>query len=325
MAEPVIIDTDPGIDDALALLLAFRSPELEVKAITTVSGNVPLSVTTRNAFTVLSLLNLDRNPPVAAGASKPLEKAPVFAPSVHGDDGLGGIYQRQEGTGPPRYAPPEIVLSGRDAVEEILFQISANEPQPLTLITLGPLTNVAQAIERDRVAMSRLRRIVIMGGAFTVPGNVTPAAEFNFYVDPLAASIVFNAGIPLTAVGLDVTRKVRITREMVDEEIAPCKTAITEFIDDCTSELFRAAMERAGEASSPLHDPLAVGAVIDPSLVSTEALYVEIERRGECTDGMALADRRPIQPSLKNPPNADVCLEVDGPRFLSLFLERVCG
>ena len=323
MPEHVIIDTDPGIDDALALLLALQSPELIVTAITTVSGNVPVDMATRNAFTVLSLLPPGRRPLVAKGSSKPLQKTPVFATYVHGDDGLGRLDRYQDATGHPRYPPPSVSLSPRHATDEILYQV-ASSPESITLIALGPLTNVADAIQRDRSTMTRLKRIVLMGGAVTVPGNVTPAAEFNIHVDPHAARVVFGAGIPLTVVGLDVTQKVRLSRKTVEAEIAPRQTAISQFLCDCTADLFAFCEEREGEPSFPLHDPLAVGVVVDPSFVSLEAMHVEIETEGEFTEGMMIADLRPIKPSWKNPPNAVVCLDVDESRFLSFFLERVC-
>jgi inosine-uridine nucleoside N-ribohydrolase len=324
MPERVIIDTDPGIDDALALLLAFRSPEIEIAAITTVSGNVPVKVATRNVFTILSLLRPDRRPLVAVGASKPLEKDSIFATAVHGRDGLGGFDRRYDTSGRPRYTAPLGTPSHRTAVEEILFHLSSS-PHALTLIALGPLTNVAQAIEMDRTAMATLKRVVLMGGAFTVPGNVTPVAEFNIYVDPHAARIVFDAGIPLTVVGLDVTRRVRLTRKTLETEIVPCETTISQFVCDATSDLFAMVREEEGtRLGVPLHDPLAVGAVIDPSFVASEAMHVEIERTGEFTEGMTVADRRSIRADLKKPPNADVCVDVDASRFLSFFLERLC-
>jgi inosine-uridine nucleoside N-ribohydrolase len=172
--------------------------------------------------------------------------------------------------------------------------------------------------------MEKVKEIVIMGGAVTVAGNITPAAEFNMYVDPHAARVVFEAGLPLTLVGLDVTHKVRLPQEAVEREVAPRRTAISQFISDCTSDLFAFCEDYEGEASFPLHDPLAVGVVVDPSLVVWESMHVDIETCGDMTEGMTVADRRPIRASWKKPANARVCLGVDASRFLSLFLERVC-
>jgi len=205
----------------------------------------------------------------------------------------------------------------------MLFHIS-QRPESYTLIALGPLTNIARAIERDRATMARLKGIVLMGGAVTVPGNVTPAAEFNVFVDPEAASIVFSAGIPLTVVGLDVTRKVRLTRETVEREVLPCQTPISQFVCDCTSDLFAISEDRGGEPSFPLHDPLAVGVALDPSLISSKPMHIEVETKGKLTEGMTLADRRPVHEKINGSPNAQVCLDVDASRFLSLFLERLC-
>jgi len=322
MPERVIIDTDPGIDDALALLLALQSPELEIAAITTVSGNVPVDTATKNVFTVFSLLPYSNRSPVAKGASRPRQKSPFYATHVHGEDGLGRIDRRTGAPGNPRYTSPLVTLSDHDAVDEILHQLSVT-PEPLTLIALGPLTNIAAAIEKDRGKLAAANRIVLMGGAITVPGNITPAAEFNIYADPHAAHIVFNAGIPLTVVGLDVTKQVRLSKNMIAAAVHSSKTAAGQFIRDCTEELLTFAEERQGDASFPLHDPLAVGVVIDPSFVTMEAMHIEIETKGEITEGMTVADRRPLRPDWKSRPNADVCISVDGDRFLSFFLERV--
>ena len=320
----VIIDTDPGIDDALALLLALQSSELDIAAITTVSGNVPVDTATRNVFTVLSLLPEITSPTVARGASEPLRKSPAFASHVHGEDGLGGIDRFRDGAGNPRYVPNTMTLSDRDAVHEILHQISVSSA-PITMITLGPLTNIAAAIEKDRIAMTKLHRIIMMGGAVGVPGNVTPVAEFNLYFDPHAASIVFHSGIPLTVVGLDVTHKVQFTKDMVTKALATRETVINQFVHDCTEKLYAFMEKRTGKAYISMHDPLAVGVAIDPSFVTTESLHVEIETEGEFTEGMTVADLRSIQPGLKSRPNAEVSVNVDAPRFLAFFQERVLG
>jgi len=324
MPERVIVDTDPGIDDALAILLALQSPELEIAAVTTVSGNVPVDTATRNVFTVFSLLPSASPPPVAKGASKPRQKEPLFATHVHGHDGLGGLDCYRNGAGNPRYAPPLVTLSDRDSVDEIVHQLAVT-PVPITIIALGPLTNVAAAIEKDKERMATAKRIVLMGGAIGVPGNVTPVAEFNIYVDPHAAGIVFNSGIPITVVGLDVTSQVKLTRNTITLEVASHQTAVSQFLSDCTEGLLTFAEERTGEPSLFLHDPLAVGVVIDPSFVTKKAMHIEIETNGEITEGMTVADRRQIKPNWKRAPNAEVCVNVDASRFLSFFLERLLG
>ena len=281
MSERVIIDTDPGIDDALAIVLALHSPELQISAITTVSGNVPVEVATRNVFRIMSLI-----------------------PSC------------------PRYPVPSMTLSSRNAADEILYQLAAT-PQPITIIALGPLTNIAAAIKKDKAAMASAKRIVLMGGAIGVAGNITPAAEFNIYVDPHAAGIVFNAGIPITMVGLDVTYQVKLTADDIAAATAAHNTTASRFLIDCTRHPLESTAKRYGESRLFLHDPLAVGVVIDPSFVVTEAMPVDIETQGDITEGMTVADRRSIHPSLKKPPTADVCIDVDAPLFTDFFLKRV--
>jgi purine nucleosidase/pyrimidine-specific ribonucleoside hydrolase len=324
MPEHVIIDTDPGIDDALAILLALRSPELQISAITTVSGNVPVAIATRNVFRIMSLVPSAPRIPIAQGAAGPLQKKPVYSTGFHGEDGLGGLDGLRDDAGNPRYPLSPMTLSSRNAVDEILFQL-ATTPQPLTIIALGPLTNIAAAIQKDEKTMAKAERIVLMGGAVGVPGNVSPVAEFNIYVDPLAAGIVFDAGIPLTVVGLDVTHQVKLTAEDISAATSAHQTPVGRFMLDCTKNLLAATSNRYKEPGFFLHDPLAVGVVIDPSFVAAEAMSVGVETRGDLTEGMTVADRRLIHPSLKKPPNADICLKVDAPGFIAFFLKRLTG
>ncbi len=324
MPKHVIIDTDPGIDDALAILLALNSPELRISAITTVSGNIPVEVATRNVFRIMSLLPSSHQFPVAKGAPNPLLKKPVYAAGFHGDDGLGGLDRFRDKNGGLRYPVSSMTPSSRTAADEILYQL-ATVSQPLTIIALGPLTNIAAAIKKDKETMASAKRIVLMGGAVGVPGNITPAAEFNIYVDPDAASIVFNSGIPLTMVGLDVTTKVKLTADDIAAATAAHNTTVSRFLIDCTKDLLASSAKRYGEARLFLHDPLAVGVVIDPSFVMTEAMPVDIEIQGDFTEGMTVADRRAILPSLKRPSTADVCINVDAKQFIAFFLKRLFG
>jgi purine nucleosidase/pyrimidine-specific ribonucleoside hydrolase len=324
MVERVIIDTDPGIDDALALLLALRSPELDVAAITTVSGNVPVETGTRNVFTIFSLLPEAVRPPVARGASRPLQKDATHAIIIHGEDGLGGLDRCFDTSGNPRYVSQEMTISGRDGVDEILHQLSVSS-EPTSIVALGPLTNIAAAIEKDKEIMAATKQIVSMGGAISVSGNVTPAAEFNIYVDPHAAGIVFDSGIPLTVVGLDVTTQVGLTRDMIEKVVVSHPTPISYFLRDCTANLIAWAEEHYGEAIFFLHDPLAIGAVIDPSFVTTSLMHVKIETEGTLTEGMLVSDRRRLKSEFKKSPNANVCVDVDGERFLAFFMERLLG
>lgn len=315
----VIIDTDPGVDDALALILALQSPELRVDAITTVSGNVHVEIATRNALTVLGLFPPERRPRVAKGADRPLARPLYTAAHVHGDDGLGGVSALRLPDGQPHYPPANAALAACHAVD-CLLDLIRRFPGELTLIALGPLTNVALALQRDEAVMRQLADVVIMGGAVTVPGNITPVAEFNIYVDPEAAQIVMTSGLPLTLIGLDVTERVRLTAEILDQQVCPLGTWLSRFLLDCTAQTIQFSTRVERPPGMAMHDPLAVGAVIDPTLVRTTPLPLQVETTGERTAGMTVADRRPLRPEFKAAANVKVALDVDGSRFLERFL-----
>jgi len=303
----VLLDVDTGVDDALALMLAIRSPELEVLGITTVSGNVPVARSTANTLLALEMLGASTIP-VVAGAAAPLARALFTAAEVHGSDGLGDVTHRYP-------APSRQATRG---AAEFLLQMIHRHPGELTLIATGPLTNVATAIQRDGDAMRRLQGLTVMGGAIRVPGNVGPTTEFNFAVDPEAAGIVLESGLPLTLVPLDVTEQVILSRKMVDE--AGSAGTLQGFIREMTAATMAFHRDHEGFDGMFLHDPLAVGVVVDPSLVRGQPMAVAIERRGELTAGMAVADlRRRSQAA----PTATVCVEVEAARFLRLFQERV--
>jgi purine nucleosidase/pyrimidine-specific ribonucleoside hydrolase len=322
MPRHVIIDTDPGVDDALALILALQSPELCVDAITTVSGNVHVDLATQNALTVLGLFPPERRPPVAKGADRPLVRPLSTAAHVHGDDGLGGVSRLRTAAGEPCYPAASATFPWRHAVTCVLDLIRRS-PGELTLIALAPLTNLAQALRRDAHTFRQLAEVVIMGGAVTVPGNVTPVAEFNIFIDPEAAQLVFASGVPITLLGLDVTERVRLTAEMIDEYVRPVGSPLSQFVVDCTAQTiqFSARVERP--PGMAMHDPLAVGALIDPVLTRTVSLPIQVETRGELTTGMLVADRRLLLADLKAPANVHVALEVDAARFLEMFLHRL--
>jgi inosine-uridine nucleoside N-ribohydrolase len=322
MACHVIIDTDPGVDDALALILALQSPELCVDAITTVSGNVHVDLATQNALTVLGLFPPERRPPVAKGADRPLNRPLYTAAHVHGDDGLGGLSCLCTAEGQPRYPAASMSLAAYDAVTCLLDGIRRS-PGELTLIALGPLTNLAQALRRDANLVRRLQGVVVMGGAVTVPGNVTPVAEFNIYVDPEAAQVVFSSGLPITLIGLDVTERVRLTAEMIDQHLRPAGSPLSRFVAECTAQTIQFSTRVERPAGMAMHDPLAVGVLIDPSIVRTVPLSVQVETQGEFTTGMLVADRRPLRADLMAPANVHVALEVEGARFLETFLNRL--
>ncbi|MBI3781048.1 MAG: nucleoside hydrolase [candidate division NC10 bacterium] len=319
----VIIDTDPGIDDALALILAFASPELSVEAITTVAGNVTVEQAARNACAILDVIDPHPRPPVALGARQPLKRALRTAEHYHGQDGLGNLSRFKTGEGKPRYPDPRQSPVRQDA-STLIADLIDSAPNEIVLICIGPLTNVAMAILAAPERMAKVREIVIMGGAIEVPGNVTPMAEFNIYIDPHAAEIAFSSGLPITLVPLDVTEQVILTQEQVEAVVRPIGSRVTQFICDSSERLFGYIRERRGCAAIPLHDPLAVGVVIDQSLVRREPLHVEVETADGPAQGVTIADRCQIRAEWKQPPNLQVCTEVDAGRFVRLFLERVC-
>jgi inosine-uridine nucleoside N-ribohydrolase len=311
---PVIIDTDPGVDDALALLLAAASPEIEVRAITTVAGNVPLARATENARRIVPVAWPERPPPLYRGGAGGTETAEA----VHGDDGLGGSSLLRNADDLPLY-PPAATLAGGDAAGALL-DLARRRPGEVTLITLGPLTNLALAIGRDPDAARLLRRAVIMGGAFREPGNTGPVAEFNIFVDPEAAQAVCESGLPLTWVPLDVTHRCLLRAE--DLEGLP-GTRRGNFVRDIVRFYMDYHARGYGEQACFLHDPLAVGVVLWPELVRTESKRVDVELQGGRTRGMTVADFRPAVYRAPQAPNAEICLEVDAGEFLKRFVERV--
>lgn len=311
---PLLLDTDPGIDDALALVLAFRSRECSVEAITTVAGNVAVERCTANVFRILEAVKPERLPVVARGSDKPLARTLVSAPHVHGDDGLGNLSLR--------YPPPRQHLSPLDGPDLILDTV-ARFPEELVLVALGPLTNLALALQRDAGRMRHLRRVVIMGGAVAVPGNVSPVAEFNFYVDPEAAGQVLASGLPIELVPLDVTRHALLPRSVLEKRLAACPGAVSRFIAAITQKGFQFA-EEIGEGGIILHDPVALAVALDPSLARFEPVHVAVECEGTLTRGMSVADRRAIPAGRKAPATCRVALRVETDRFLEMFLERLC-
>lgn len=319
---PVWIDTDPGVDDALALLLALRSPELRVVGISTTHGNVGLPRATENACRVVELANVAAPPPIYRGASRPLAGRFTRDSRIHGADGLGDVTLLRTRTGVWRYPKPRLRPSREPAVEALIAAAHTTRPK-LTVITLGPLTNLALALRAEPALARRLARVVTMGGAVAAPGNETPAAEFNIYCDPEAAREVLRAGVPLTLVGLDVTRRAQVTRA---ELLAATKrrTPVNRFLRDCTVRIMRYYRKYEGFHGCCFHDPLTVAGVIQPSLLATERLHVDVETAGHATRGMTIADRRPIPRGHVGAPNVDVALGVQPGRFRRLLLGRVC-
>jgi purine nucleosidase/pyrimidine-specific ribonucleoside hydrolase len=322
MAVPVLIDTDPGIDDALALILALRSEELSVRAITTVAGNVPVELTTRNAFRILSLLSIPHSLPVAQGASGPLTRPLLSARHVHGEDGLGNLDRLRAPDGSPLYPEPAIKLVSNDGPGLILETIQ-RWPDEMVVIALGPLTNLAIALQRDPVIMRKVREIVVMGGAIAVPGNVSPVAEFNFYVDPEAAHRVLAAGLPIRLVPLDVTHHVILRPDLIERRMAGRHDPVSRFVWAMTRAGLEFAQQAEGVDGLTLHDPLAVAVALDPSLVTMRDLFVDVETEGSLTRGMAVVDRRPPARA-RTAPNCQVAMTVDVDRVIAKFLERLC-
>ncbi len=302
-----MIDCDVGVDDALALILAFHSPELEVKTVTGVNGNVPVEQVYRNIQKVLSLIQPENKPLIAKGADHPLKGKPIYAHSVHGVDGLGGAkIDRKENEELWRFFP------GR--AEELILKTARQFPDEMTLIATGPLTNLALALQKDPEGMKKLERITIMGGAVRTKGNVTSYAEFNIYSDPLAAKIVLDSGLPITLVPLDVTHQVSLTPQWMDERVNSIDNSFSKFLIEATGYPSTTRQFRNKE-NIYLHDPLAVGVVIDPTLVKTERLSIDVEtQEGEYFGKTSEA---------KVGPKVEVCLGVDAKRFLELFLLRL--
>lgn len=311
MAKPVLIDTDAGVDDALALILALRSRELSVKAITTVAGNVEVGKCTRNVFRILDLLQVRERPIVAEGARRPIRQPLLTASEVHGPDGLGGI---------SAVLPPLRRTKTARAVETIL-QCCRQHGKRLTIVTIGPLTNLALALEADRRTVMRVGRVISMGGAFHVPGNTGPVAEFNYYVDPDAAHAVLTSGLPVTVIPLDVTHQVVVMRSEMEYRAKRRASVVAQTILKITRDYMRYHLKTQGFNGGYLHDPLAVGVAIEPSLVRTRPIHVDVEATGTFTRGMTVADFRGRP--LRGQSTVDVALRVDRDRFLRLFHERL--
>jgi inosine-uridine nucleoside N-ribohydrolase len=319
----LLIDTDPGIDDALAILLALASPEAHIEAVTVVAGNVAVDLAAANARRILAVAGPTPMPPVIRGAETPLKRALVTAGHVHGQDGLGNLDRFVEPDGRLRYPEPPSTPETRSAAEAILETVDRWGPE-LTVVALGPLTNLAAAAALDVRRLARAGRVVVMGGAITVPGNVTAAAEFNFFVDPEAAAQVLEAGLPVELIPLDVTRKVVLAQSVLTERLRRCADdPIARFILDFTLHgfAFGAAQEGGGIV---LHDPLAMAVALDPSLVTFQAMSVEVECEGKLTRGLSLADRRALPAHRKRVPGCRVAMDVDSEAVLRLFLERLC-
>lgn len=310
MPKRVIFDTDPGVDDTMALLFMLRSPELEVEALTTVFGNVDVEQTTRNALVVLDVAGRPEIP-VAKGAGRPLmRQRRTGGARVHGSNGLGGI----------EIPVTSAVPSGQRAAQLIVDKIMAS-PGQISLIAVGPLTNVALAVSLEPLIAQNVLELVIMGGAATVPGNASPLAEANIHNDPEAASIVLHAGFPLTMVGLDVTHKSVMSPEFV-EALKRDGGAQSAFIHAISAHYGEQYRQRTGQFGFPVHDSSAALYAIDPGYFKTERWFVDVETKSDRGAGQTMADRRS---QWEREPNVTVCLDVDNKRFLELYRQRLAG
>ena len=319
----VIIDTDPGVDDAMAILLALNSPELKVEALTVVPGNVEAAQGLENALKIVSLAGRC-DVTVAAGAQHPLNQKLITAQFWHGKNGLAGVeLPASKCKADARFGP------------DLIIEMVHKYPHELTLIPVGPLTNIALAVSKDSSIASLVRDIVIMGGSVS-GGNINGAAEANIYNDPEAAQIVFSAGWMVTMIGSDVGERTLMTRKYL-AELRSNHGPESDFVAKLAN-FYLTRSEKSGYSGAAMYDPLAVGAVIDPTLVTLKGMHVDVETRGEFTRGETVANRMgsnennvlhgdhyEIEGVIELKPNARVCLASDAHRFLELFFSRIRG
>ncbi|HSE82870.1 MAG TPA: nucleoside hydrolase [Gaiellaceae bacterium] len=307
MSTPILLDCDPGHDDAIALLLALASPELELLGVTTVAGNQTLEKTTANALRVLELAGRG-DVPVAAGADRPLARELFIAAYVHGETGLDG----------PTLPEPQGAPVGQHAVDFLAERILGS-PRPVTLVPVGPLTNIALLLARHPEAAGNVERIVIMGGA-VAEGNVTPAAEFNIYVDPEAAWRVFHSDLPVTMVGLDVTHKALMMPSHVERLRA--SGDVGRFVAELHDFFVQYHERTYGTEGAPIHDAVAVAQVLRPGIVETLPRHVDVDCESRLCRGRTVVD---LWRRTGEEPNADVGVGIDADAFLELLCERIAS
>lgn len=322
-AKNVIIDTDPGTDDAIALMLALNSPELNIRAITVVPGNVTSEQGLENALRMVSLAGRC-DIPVAKGAEHPLFQKLITAQFWHGKNGLANVeLPASQCKADPEWGP------------DLIIKTVHAHPHDITLIPIGPLTNIALAVEKDPSIVPLVNRVILMGGSIS-GGNVNASAEANIYNDPEAAQVVFQAGWPITMDGLDVGNMTLFTQADVDK-LKKTHGPMNDFMVHVTQFLVDIS-EKYGSPGAPMYDPLAVGEAIDPTILKTKAMHVDVETRGEFTRGETVANRMgeyehnvlhgdhyEIEGLVKVNPNVDVAVGVDAERFKELFISRVQG
>jgi len=303
----IILDTDVGIDDALALFLALSSPNIKIEAITTVNGNVSVEVSTLN---VLALLELTKRTdiPVARGCDRPLVRQPTDAKHIHGENGLGNVVLDK----------PHIVPVAQHAIELLIEKIMA-EQNKITLVCIGPLTNVALALRREPRIVDYIHEVVIMGGALRVPGNVTPVAEYNIYADSHAAHMVLHAGWPIRLVTLDVTNRT----VLAPEQVASLRdNRVTQLIKYMIDFYFRFSAALDNTSGFPMHDPLCIGAVLQPELITWQPAYVDVELASTLTLGATVAQFKTHDDSHALHPNVQASVAVNEQQFAQLYLDH---
>ncbi|MDH6181757.1 purine nucleosidase [Microbacteriaceae bacterium SG_E_30_P1] len=307
MARKIILDCDPGHDDAIALLLAWGSPEIDLVGVTTVMGNQTIDKVTRNALSVAAVAGIT-GVPFARGAHRPLVRDVEVAETIHGDSGLDG----------PALPEPQLELDPRHAVDFIIDTVMAHEPGEITLVPTGALTNIALAVRKEPRIASRVREVVLMGGGVHV-GNWSATSEFNIVIDPESAHIVFGETWPLTMVGLDATHEALATPWVV-EQIAAIDTAPARFVGELLEFFGQTYLREQGFEHPPVHDPCAVAYVIDPTVMDTVRVPLDVELSGTLTLGMTVADFRSPAP---DDCTTQVARSLDHPKFWNLVTDAL--
>lgn len=303
----VIIDVDTGLDDALALILAINSKKLDIRGITTVSGNTTVELATTNTLKVLSLLHRT-DIEVYEGYGQPKARKIIFRDSVHGENGLAGqlkdINTKEK--------------NSKHAVDFIIDEVN-KYPGQVTLIMLAPLTNLAMAFEKDSEIKGKIKEVYVMGGVVEGPGNESPAAEFNFYTDPESAYEVLHSGVPIKLIGLDVTRQAQLFEKDLIDNIK-YRTDLTQFVENVARYYIDKYSVGKLEKSCALHDPLAVGVAIDEGIVVMKDYFVDVEYSSRICDGQSVCD---FKNRLGKAPNVKVALELDKDKFIEMFLKSI--
>lgn len=304
--ERIIMDVDPGIDDSLAIIFALQSPELRIEGITVVSGNVEVEQATQNALKAVEMS--EKEVSVYKGMALPLVRPYQDATDTHGADGIGENF----------FPHPNKTPEKEHAVDFIVRKVNEN-PHELTILALGPLTNIAKAIQEDPKTMKKVKRIVLMGGSATYHGNCSPVAEYNFWVDPHAAKSVFASGIEVTMVGLDVTHRIVFTPHL-REVVYQLRTPLAQYVYDITQFYVDFHWKQEKTIGCVINDPLAVATLVEPTLVKTAPAFVDIE-----TDGIAIGQSVADFYGRRNQGkwNTHVCVDVDPKAFFQLFLHRL--